>query len=226
MPRHDGRDRKDFGQADYSQDYGYDPRSRSGVRPDEAQRGRDDYGQADYSTDWAYDAERGGAYRRSSEEDRTIEDRPDDRSLMDRAGDFLSGRRRLGVLALAWAGTAWVARDTYRPLRIETTVEAAIGCPGTCTETIGYTAYEYLPADPGNAAYRVLWAVIMERLEGDRRIDMRHVRVTVHDGEVTLDGEVRTKEGKRRIEDLVDVDGVRNVQNNLRPREAGRWTLF
>jgi osmotically-inducible protein OsmY len=74
---------------------------------------------------------------------------------------------------------------------------------------------------------RVLWAVIMERLESDRRVDMRNVQVTVHDAEVTLEGTVRTKEGKRRIEDLVDVDGVRNVQNNLRPRDGDRrWTLF
>jgi osmotically-inducible protein OsmY len=67
----------------------------------------------------------------------------------------------------------------------------------------------------------------MERLENDRRVDLRDVRVTVHDAEVTLDGFVRTREGKRRIEDLVDVDGIRNVQNNLRPRDADRrWTLF
>jgi len=191
MPRHDGRDRKDFGQADYSQDYGYDPRGRSGVRPEEAQRGRDDYGQADYSTDWAYDPERGGGYRRA-DEDRAFEGRPDERSFMDRAGDFLSGR----------------PRHPEGPPREADAIRGQ--------ERSGRRG----PSD------RVLWAVIMERLEGDRRVDLRHVRVTVHDGEVTLDGEVRTKEGKRRIEDLVDVDGVRNVQNNLRPREAGRWTLF
>ena len=44
-------------------------------------------------------------------------------------------------------------------------------------------------------------------------------------GEVTLNGRVRTREDKRRAEDLVDrVSGVTHVQNNLRaedPRSQG-----
>lgn len=73
---------------------------------------------------------------------------------------------------------------------------------------------------------RVLWAVIMERLEDERRLDLREVKVEVHDREVTLFGTVRHKGDKRRIEDVADIEGVRNVQNNLRVRERGRWTFF
>lgn len=74
---------------------------------------------------------------------------------------------------------------------------------------------------------RVLWAVIMERLDDERRLDMREVEVEVVDGEVILNGVVRHKADKRRIEDIVDIDGVRNVQNNLRPKERSRgWTFF
>ena len=73
---------------------------------------------------------------------------------------------------------------------------------------------------------RVLWAVIMERLEDERRLDLREVKVEVHDREVTLFGMVRHKDDKRRIEDVADIKGVRHVQNNLRVRERGRWTFL
>ncbi|MBW8815933.1 MAG: BON domain-containing protein [Caulobacterales bacterium] len=72
---------------------------------------------------------------------------------------------------------------------------------------------------------RVLWAVIMERLDHERRLDTRNVDVDVRDGEVTLNGTVRHKADKRRIEDIADIEGVRNVQNNLRVR-ASRWTFL
>jgi hypothetical protein len=73
---------------------------------------------------------------------------------------------------------------------------------------------------------RVLWAIITERLEDERRLDLRDVEVIVRDREVTLNGTVRHKQDKRRIEDVADIDGVRHVQNNLRVREGSRWTLF
>lgn len=69
---------------------------------------------------------------------------------------------------------------------------------------------------------RVLWAVIMERLDDERRLDVSGVEVEVRDAEVTLNGTVRHKADKRRIEDIADIDGVANVQNNLRSREQGR----
>jgi hypothetical protein len=208
MAREDWRDqaerparpREDFGQADYSQDYAYDPRSRRGYRADEAMRDREDYGQADYTTDWAYDPERGRPYRRFAGEDRTFEPRRGERSWMDKAGDFLAGRPR------------HPDERGYDERRYE--AEREYG-------------EERRHRRRGGPSDRVLWAVIMERLERDRRIDLRDVRVSVHDGEVVLDGSVRTREGKRRIEDLADVDGVRNIQNNLRPRDIDRrWTLL
>lgn len=74
---------------------------------------------------------------------------------------------------------------------------------------------------------RVLWAVITERLEDERGLDLEDVRVEVRNGEVTLDGTVKHKPDKRRIEDIADIEGVRNVQNNLRVRERDRrWTFL
>jgi hypothetical protein len=192
MHRDERRDRDDFGQADYSRDYAYDPRNRTGYRADEPLRARgDDYGQADYTTDWAYDPETGRPYRRYAEPTDAPRNRAPaehSRSWMDRAGDFLGGRPR--------------AEERHFD--------------------------EPRPASRGRRGHsdRVLWAVIMERLEDDRRLDLRDVRVEVVDAEVILSGTVRHKEDKRRIEDIADIDGVRNVQNNLRPRERGGWTFL
>ena len=75
----DRRGRDDFGQADFSTDYGYDPHTRSGYR-DTAPHGTE-HGPADYTNDWAYDPERGQAVRRE----------PPPRSWMDRASGFFGG---------------------------------------------------------------------------------------------------------------------------------------
>lgn len=138
------RDREDFGQADYSNMYGYDARRRSGYR--------------------AYDDGRPG---------HSFDERPHD-AERSRTFDRTSERAR---------------RDG--------------------------------PSD------RVLWAIIMERLHDERRLDLRDVEVEVLDAEVTLNGTVRHKADKRRIEDIADIEGVRNVQNNLRPHEKSRrWTFL
>jgi hypothetical protein len=134
------RDRDDYGQADYSNLYGYDPRTRSGYRAYDDGRDHEDRGPPQRESEWDYGPERRHA-------------------------------RRHG------------------------------------------------PSD------RVLWAVIMERLDDERRLDLRDVDVEVHDGEVTLNGTVRRKEDKRRIEDVADIEGVSNVQNNLRVRDRG-WTFL
>jgi hypothetical protein len=187
--RDDPRDRADFGQADYSNDYGYDPDARSGYRAaDRVEPRDDDYGQADYSTDGAHDRQR-SRHRRYSEDDREM--RPDERyaeprdgreprSWMDRAGEFLTGRD---------------VED--RPL-----------------------GRRRGPSD------RVLWTVIVERLTDQRGLDLNDVEVLVDNAEVTLNGTIRRKEDKRRIEDVVDIDGVRHVQNNLRVRDRGHWTFL
>jgi len=191
--RVDPRDQDDFGQADYSRDYGYDPESRTGYRTTEREGERlqgEDYGQADYSRDWAYDRDR-GPYRRSEEglrgrdaeagyRDDGRRDGREPRSWMDRAGDFLAGRDADG--------------DGPRRRRG--------------------------PSD------RVLWAVIVERLKDQRGLDLSDVEMLVDNAEVTLNGTVRRKEDKRRIEDVADVDGVRHVQNNLRVRDRGHWTFL
>jgi len=186
--RMDARDREDFGQADYSEDWSYDPDARSGYRAAERMDARDDYGQADYSDDWKYDRER-GPYRGHADERRLDEDRyegrderrGEPRSWLDRAGDFLAGRDDEGR---------------------------------------GRTRRRRGPSD------RVLWAVIVERLKDHRGLDLHDVEVLVEDGEVTLNGTVRRKEEKRRIEDIADVDGVRHLQNNLRVRDRGHWTFL
>lgn len=195
MPRFDRRDdeppsRDDFGQADYSSDYGYDARRRAGYRAEEDLPPREDFGQADYSNDYAYDPERRAAFRRDGETDRDYARRMNEgdyrrgpeprRSWVDRAGSFFAGER---------------------------TAERA-------------------PARRRGPSDRVLWAVIVERLEDERRLDLSGVDVIVEDGEVTLNGVVRRKEDKRRIEDIADIDGVRHVQNNLRVRDRGGWAFI
>jgi hypothetical protein len=195
--------REDFGQADFSSDYAYDSEHRAGYRAaDEVGRRGDDYGQADYSSDYAYDAERGRAYRRFSDEDRDYGD-PDDPERRMGRGRYDRGeprrddyeQRRLGERGRSWmdrAGAAITGRDA------------------------GETRRRRGPSD------RVMWAVIVERLEDQRGLDLRDVEVVVEDAEVTLNGTVRRKEDKRRIEDVADIQGIRNVQNNLRVRDSGR----
>src|SRR5262245_43784523 len=83
MPREDWRrpdPRDDFGQADYSSDYAYDPRRRTGYRAaDEVEHG-EDYGQADYSEDYRFDPDSGRAYRRHSDDEPPL-DRRDPRAF-------------------------------------------------------------------------------------------------------------------------------------------------
>jgi hypothetical protein len=187
------RGRDDYGQADYSSDYSYDPRRRTGYRAEEDVRPRtDDFGQADYSADYAYDTERGGAYRRYSAEDSDYvrgtgeaDNRPagQPRSWMNRAGAFFSPGPR-------------------------------------APEAEAHPRRRRGPSD------RVLWAVIVERLEDERGLDLRGVEVIVEDAEVTLNGKVRHRGDKRRIEDVAEIDGVRHVQNNLRVHDRGHWTFL
>lgn len=99
--RDEARDQEDFGQADYSTDYAYDPDTRTGYRAEERLRTReDDYGQADYSSDWGYDADRRRPYRRHSEDDRELrrddgryaDERRDDRHRDERADRYRDER--------------------------------------------------------------------------------------------------------------------------------------
>jgi hypothetical protein len=187
------RGRDDFGQADYSEDYGYDPQSRSGYRADEDLRPRtDDFGQADYSTDYAYDPDRGGAHRRNSTDDRDYARRMNE-------GDY-----RPAAAPRSWMGRA-----------------GAFLAPSPRAPDV-----EARPRRRRGPSDRVLWAVIVEQLEDERGLDLRGVEVIVEDAEVTLNGKVRHKADRRRIEDIADIDGVRHVQNNLRVHDHGHWTFF
>jgi osmotically-inducible protein OsmY len=61
---------------------------------------------------------------------------------------------------------------------------------------------------------------VHDRLTEDSWLDASDVEVNVRDGEVTLSGRVRTREDKRRAEDLAErVSGVTHVQNNLRAED-------
>jgi hypothetical protein len=199
--RPDPRDREDFGQVDYSSDYRYDPDARSGYRAaDRVETRDDDYGQADYSADWAYDRERGRPYRRYSDDDREMRER-DDRPDELRAADERYRDEREGREPRSWidrAGDFLTGRDDD-----DQGLRRRRG-----------------PSD------RVLWAVIVERLEDQRGLDLRDVEVLVDNAEVTLNGTVRRKDDKRRIEDVADISGVRHVQNNLRIRDRGHWTFL
>ena len=58
---------------------------------------------------------------------------------------------------------------------------------------------------------------VSDRMWLDSRLDASDVEVNVANGEVTLAGTVRSREEKRRAEDIAEsVPGVRHVQNNLR----------
>jgi hypothetical protein len=188
------RERDDFGLADFSGDYAYDPDRRAGYRTAdaEAERRGHDYGQADYSTDYAND--RGRAYRRFSEDRRYGEPERAYRRELDREDD----RRR------------WDEGPR----------------PGEPSRSWAERAGAFFRGEPGQRrrgpSDRVLWAVIVERLEDQRGLDLRDVEVLVDDAAVTLNGTVRRKEDRRRIEDVADLEGVRHVQNNLRVR-GRRW---
>ena len=193
----------DFGQADFSKDYVYDPDRRSAHRATaESDRQGDDYGQADYSQDYGYDRASGHGYRRFAEEDRDqgregTEPRygragADD----DRRGDPPRGEPPPGERSRSWADRA--------------------GAFFSGREEGAEARRRRGPSD------RVLWTVIVERLENERGLDLRDVEVLVENAEVTLNGLVRRKEEKRRIEDLADIDGVRHLQNNLRVRDSRR----
>lgn len=171
--------REDYGQADYSEDYGYDPRSRTGYRRAERYEDDRDFGQADYSQDYGYDPRSRTGYRR---------DEFDARREAEARREYDDGVRR----GDRDEPRSW--RDTFarRPPR----------------------------ARRRGTSDHVIWAVVSERLAHERGLDDRDIEVLVRDGEVTLNGTVRSRDDKRRAEDLAELHDVRNVQNNLRVRRG------
>ncbi len=64
---------------------------------------------------------------------------------------------------------------------------------------------------------------VNDRLTDDWAVDASDVEVDVENCEVTLTGEVSSREMKRRAEDVAEeVSGVKHVQNNLRIKQSGQ----
>ncbi len=61
---------------------------------------------------------------------------------------------------------------------------------------------------------------VCEALTREADLDPSDVRVTVEEGEVTLEGTVPDRRSKRRAEDLADRRGVRDVHNRLRVQKG------
>ena len=62
-----------------------------------------------------------------------------------------------------------------------------------------------------------IWEDVCDRLTDDGHVDATDVDVEVKDGEVTVEGTVRSRDEKRHAEDIIDsVPGVRDVHNRLR----------
>jgi osmotically-inducible protein OsmY len=194
----------DFGQADYSTDYGYDPRTRTGYRAADDYAGRDDLGQADYSEDFGYDPDARVGYRREAG-DRYPDPRTEDRSFMDQARDFLNpGRDRYDV-------------DRSHDHRDDRSMM------DQARDFLGVNAYRERRAGEQHRQGRVIWAVINGRMDHERRLDARDIEVIVDGNEVILNGTVRSRDEKRLAEDLADVRGISHVQNNLRIRHHTGW---
>jgi hypothetical protein len=190
--RMDWRDRDARDREDYREREARDA-PREEVRRARADDPLEDYGQADFSRDYAYDPESRTGYRVDPKEEarRRYEAEsldPVDRPTADpRYDDRYEGPPR--VEERSWAERSGLA--------------GMFG--GGRTDR--------------RSNDRVLWVVATEALHKARGIDDRDIHVHVEDAIVTLEGTVRSREEKRRAEDLVDQRGVRDVRNHLQIRE-------
>ena len=198
-------------------------------REDERRRAsihdRNDFGQVDYSADYAYDPRRRAGYR--AEED--IRPRSDDYGQADYSSDYAYDVERGGAYRRHSAedrdyGRRMDEGDYRPPSQPRSWMDRAGEFFSPGPRTPGVDARPH--ARRRGPSDRVLWAVIVERLEDERGLDLRGVEVIVEDAEVTLNGKVRHKADRRRIEDVADIDGVRHVQNNLRVHDRGHWTFL
>jgi BON domain len=201
-----------------------DWQDREDERRRAAIRGREDYGQVDRPDDYGYDPSRRAGYR--AEDD--MRPRSDDYGQADYSNDYAYDPARGG------AYRRYSADDRDYGRRTDEGDDRRAGQPRSWMDRAG----EFFAGSRGPEADarprarrrgpsdRVLWAVIVERLEDERGLDLRDVEVIVEDAEVTLSGRVRHKADRRRIEDVADIDGVRHVQNNLRVHEHGHWTFL
>lgn len=187
-------------------------------------RERSDFGQADSSSDYGYDARRRAGYR--ADED----PRGDDYGQADYSADYAyDAERGRGYRPMSEGDPEYARRMAEGDPR-----QGPNGAPTgrSWMDRAGDFLAGGRPATPQDRprrrgpSDRVLWAVIVERLEDERRLDLSDVDIVVDNCEVTLNGTVRRKEDKRRIEDIADIEGVRHVQNNLRIRDRGHWAFI
>jgi hypothetical protein len=192
------------------------PRDRWSTTPN---RGRDvapwdrDYGQADYDRDERADHERRARYRA----DQDYPDR-EDYGQADYSEDYVyDPDRRRGVRRekLEAQGYDPDRPEEWRGERRTWDRPSAFGRDLSARDTRPHGRRP--PSD------RVIWAVVTERIDRDRRLDSSDIEVLVLEGEVTLNGTVRDRDDKRLAEDLAESADVRHVQNNLRVRERSGW---
>jgi hypothetical protein len=189
-----------------------------------ARRERDDYGLADYSRDYGYDARRRAGYRL----DEKAGSLGADHGQADYSSDYAYDPERRS------AYRRYSADDREYVRRMNDGEGRRADQPRSWMARAGEVfSGDHGPRGDDQRAHRrrgpsdrVLWAVISEHLEDARGLDLRDVDLIVEDAEVTLNGTVRHKSDKRRIEDIADIGGVRHVQNNLRVHDRGHWTFF
>lgn len=176
---------EDYGQADFSDEYAYDPDTRTGYRLDPKERARREREEAAYGDEPDRYADEPG-YDRDRREERRMDERDErDRGDRGRPDEGRSWAERAGFSGL-FGGAASGGRTDRR------------------------------------SNDRVLWVVATEALHRARGLDDRDIHVRVEDAIVTLEGSVRSRDEKRRAEDLVEQRGVRDVHNHLHIRER-RW---
>jgi hypothetical protein len=211
----DARDlREDYGQADYSRDYGFDRHRRVGSRTEARTGGRDDFGQADFSRDYEYDPRSRTAVRREEVREPVRDER---RRLDEDDRGYRANERPLD-------------RDYREPgERSERRLEdPRTWFGGGHDRNVRDHRHEGHADRDRFARGRYddddrIWRDVLDRIQDDRRLDPREIEVDVRGGEVTLRGVVADREQKRRVEDLAEVAGVVDVHNHLtiRNRQAG-----
>ncbi len=95
-----------------------------------------------------------------------------------------------------------------------------------------YESYDWMAPGPytgyGPEGYRRsddrIRDEVNDRLKQHGRLDASKIAVDVHDGDVALKGEVKSRRDKRTAEDTVEsVMGVRDVHNELHVNKNKKW---
>lgn len=179
--------------------------------PEERDRSRfdrRDFGQADYSTTYGYDSTNRSGYRRDGE----AETRRDDYGQADYRRDYAYDPRTRSAYRPGERDPAAFRDPDYDARRDEDRHAAR-----------REEARSFSEERRGNSDDRVIRVIVTDRLERERRLDTSDIQVEVEDGVVFLTGTARSRDEKRRAEDLAEVDGVHDVVNGLRLRQRSGW---